>query len=255
LLKCIIPAAGEATRFLPLSMYQEKSLFYVAGKPVVRRIVDDILAGLGEVEIIITVDEKRLADFKHEFRDIYHKPVWFAPVDYSPSTVYSYMEGVLQCNVQGNHDVLLHYADSFVEGLDYQGMYNGFRTGSRKDCVLAVTKNLRHEYSEVSWDAETGIVRKFEEKPTMPAWTWTGIAFFRQDIFMQTFGRLGTDAAKLDFGKDIFPFMIQTQQAIYAYPITGRYVDCGNILGYWRFMKETEQEQAKDKELQAKTRS
>lgn len=232
-------------------MYQEKSLFYVGGKPVVRRIVDDILASMGNVDIIITVDEKRLADFKHEFRDT---KVMFAPTT-SPSTVFSYTTAYLTYPevIQVKDDVLLHYADSFVEGVDYQGMFSRFRTGSRKDCMLAITKNLRHEYSEVTWDPETDVIYNFQEKPTMPAWTWTGIAFFRQISFIEALAMLETDDVKLDFGKDIFPFMIQKQLAIYAYPITGRYVDCGNILGYWRFMKENE---AKNKEsIQTKTRS
>lgn len=233
---------------LPLSMYMEKSMLYVGGKPVVRRIVERVREAFPRQLIELVVLNKYLKDFQHEFRDI--PPVYFniVGVPYPEGTVDAYLHSTAAQAANGDPDVLLHYADT-VTDLNYNNLELAYHNSSEAiECILAVTKGITHEYSQVDFDAQNRVL-DFHEKPNLSAYTWTGIAIFDKNsiataitdhvYYGSNYGR------KMDFGRDIFPIMLNAGKNVRAYPFNGRYADCGNILSYWRLQKEAIEEASK----------
>lgn len=51
--KCIIPAAGSGTRFLPATKAQPKEMLPVVDKPVIQYLVEEAVVASGITDIII----------------------------------------------------------------------------------------------------------------------------------------------------------------------------------------------------------
>src|ERR1700690_1052023 len=67
--RLLILAGGKGERLFPFSSVIPKCLIPVAGKPCVRWIVEDALQQ-GFDDIVLCINKKDEANFKHEFRDL-----------------------------------------------------------------------------------------------------------------------------------------------------------------------------------------
>src|SRR5438105_11875887 len=219
---------------LPLSMYMEKSMLYVDGKPVIRRVVERVRKAFPKMEIYIAVLQKYLDDVFHEFRDI-HNRLNFKPIAKAVGTVRTYQE-VAPFLPPTETEILLHYADSIID-LDYKEMVQthrsiGFAASSSADCTLAVSKNLKHEYSQVNFDQKCKVY-SFQEKPNLSEYSWTGVAMLKREAVQKAINNSINllppradrpqmrDTTQLDFGNHIFPTMLAMKQEVLAYSFNG----------------------------------
>lgn len=232
-MRVFIMAGGESSRMFPFSAIQEKSLLKIGGKPIIRILTDRLLkTGICKPEeLTVCILGKHIDDFRWEFRDV--PGIKFSPkIEATGTASHYYYAAELEQKVEADEPVMIHYADCLTE-IDYEEFVDFF-LDSMKDCCIAVTKNAKHEYSEVV-STPGGYVSEFHEKPELASPTWTGIAAFRHGVIKDIvgdplFGR------KIDFGHDIFPELVKKKQ-LAAYVYEGRWVDVGTSSGY---MKERE---------------
>ena len=83
---------------------------------------------------------------------------------------------------------------------------------------------------------ETGRVKSFEEKPRNPKGNLAsmGIYVFNYSTLARVLAEDARDTSSAhDFGKNIFPKMINSSANVYAFPYGDYWVDVGTIQAYW----------------------
>lgn len=233
---CYILAGGAANRMWPFNVVMEKSLLPINGKPVVRHLVENLKKCPLIQKISIGVLDKFEANFIHEFRDIPDiKIISFPQPVGTANTVMDVIDDI-------DKFLLIHYADCVTDinytdfiytGLEYKKVWT--------DAVIAITNNVKHDYSEVVINDKTfhGLydVESFHEKPKLPTWTWSGIALINQKKFIKTLSSISKKYQDyLDIATHIFPKMIESKR-LEAYAYTGIWVDVGNLNAYMKVCK------------------
>jgi NDP-sugar pyrophosphorylase family protein len=227
-----ILAAGESSRMFPLNSIMEKSLLPVDGKPVIRHIVENLT--VPEVarhlrKITICCLEKFKKQFEHEFRDM--PSIEILPYDSPSGTFTTFMCAHPRDFVGITQWGMVHYADCMTD-IDYIDFIKNI--DPKYDGLLAVTRNVKHDYSEVLLGDEVSMllektkIMAFFEKPLIGHYTWSGIGIFKT----KALGEYFTSPLKnQDFAYDIFPKMIEKNRLV-AYPYSGYWYDCGNLNSY-----------------------
>ena len=227
-------AGGNATRSFPYSDITEKSMLPIAGKPIIRIIVERLLKSkiCMSGEITICCLGKHIQNFQHEFRDI--PGIKYSPkVDAIGTASHYYYAAEIEQKLPVDEYVMVHYADCLTD-LNYQQFATSW-SHDKVNGLLFVTKNVRHEYSEVQTyglsESTHRMVEAFVEKPKMAYNTWTGIAVFRHGAIKAAVGDriLGK---QIDFGHDVIPAILKTQGALYAYQTDDAWWDVGTAHNY-----------------------
>ena len=246
----IIMGAGEGTRMWPISTIVNKHLLKLGGKPVIRHIVDKITNNntrkwrlpansefqIYPIDITILCLQKDVKDYKWEFRDI--PEINFYPIDYNTGTATEFWEVLDRIKVK-DENALLHYGDTITD-LDYGHFMRIFKESKSMNAMIAVTENIRHDYSKVDCGTNVpgavSIVQKMEEKPLLSFPSWTGIAIFKTK-FIQEFLFKYAFPTPSDFGYDILPKLVEKGE-LYAYQYDGKWFDVGNLRSYQKLYKE-----------------
>jgi glucose-1-phosphate thymidylyltransferase len=184
-MKVIILAAGYATRLYPLTLTQPKPLLPVAGKPMVEHVLDNIAPISGIDRIYVVTNAKFAASFQ-SWADRYRATK--AKLDFTVvndgSTDDSNKLGAIGdlhlvlASEQVEDDVIVVAGDNlFSKPLSDFGRF----CREKKSPVLAVydVGDLQEvkKYNSISVDGE-GRITFFEEKPSNPVSTLTGIALY-----------------------------------------------------------------------------
>jgi NDP-sugar pyrophosphorylase family protein len=238
-------AGGLAQRMMPYSYYTEKSLLPLAGgKPIVRIIVERIRRYLGQIpasNFIFCISEKYRDHFEWEFRNEGHN--FSAKIEAIGTATHYYYAAEKEFYFGPNETVLIHYADALTE-LNYAHFLKVFEA-SGKEAMIAVTKNAKHDYSEViiqtpffddseqrcaTSPKQAVLVEKFHEKPNLTAPTWIGIVLLKHRVMQEEIGT-SLFGKKADFGYDVFPRLAEKKK-LYAYLYSGMWEDLGNLHSY-----------------------
>lgn len=136
-----------------------------------------------------------------------------------------------------NPDHVLILSGDHIYKMDYQAMLND-HIESGADCTIAVLEVPLEEASRfgiMNTDENNRIV-EFEEKPAHPKSTKAsmGIYIFKKE---KLFSYLKKDAldpsSSNDFGKNIIPTMLASNELMMAYPFKGYWKDVGTIDSLW----------------------
>src|SRR5438552_7823407 len=184
-MKVIILAAGYATRLYPLTLAQPKPLLPVAGKPMIEYVLDN-LAPIGGLDRIYVVTNAKFASHFQQWADRYpaSNPKWDFTIVNDGSTDDTNKLGALgdlHLVITREHvedDMIVVAGDNlFSEKLTDFGRY----CREKRAPVLAVydVKDLEEvrKYNSITVDQE-GRITSFEEKPSNPTSTITGIALY-----------------------------------------------------------------------------
>ena len=218
----------------PYSDIYDKSMLPIGGKPIIRIIVERLLRAKVCVqdEIIICCLGKHMDVFRHEFRDL--PGIRYSPkVDAIGTASHYYYAAEIEQHISETEDVMIHYADCLTD-LDYAKMVETRESIKATPGMIFVTKNVRHEYSEVQMLSEgDGLVHtisNFIEKPKMAYSTWTGIAIIRHAAIKDIIGNrlLGK---RIDFGHDILPTLAK-DRGLMAYQTDDAWYDAGTAHSY-----------------------
>lgn len=134
-------------------------------------------------------------------------------------------------------DYVMILSGDHVYKMDYSRMIQ-FHQEHRADVTVATLKVSLDEASRfgiVQTDSDFR-VNTFEEKPRQPKGTLAsmGIYVFNYDTLVRVLTEDAADTnSSKDFGKDIFPKMINENFRVFAYPYGEYWVDVGTIQSYW----------------------
>lgn len=234
-MKCVILAAGYATRLYPLTENFPKPLLEVAGKPILDWLIDD-MAGTGMVEEYIVISNHK---FAHIFEEWAAKKsdVTIRVIDDGTTSNETRLGAVKDIQfaieqLQLDDDLLVMAGDNL---LDFSlGEFMRYGKEKNATCVMRyyeASEARLHKTGVIEIDANDGII-SFEEKPAEPKSHWCVPAFYyytREDSHLIKKGiesGCGTDAP------GSFIAWLSGQTKVYAWEMPGRRYDIGNLESY-----------------------
>lgn len=239
----IIMGAGEGTRMWPISTMVNKHLLKLGGKPVIRIIVERIIVSFAKLSmlgnnsnIVIVCLKKDEKDYKWEFRDF--PGITFHVIEENKGTADEFYDAIKKIT-KPDYSVFLHYGDTITD-LDYGKMITDWNNAKTAHAMIAITKNLKHDYSEVHTGAQ-GMVYKIVEKPDLTVPSWTGIGIFNAGYFDKIYHNILAsqypDKGDIDFGYHLLPAMAKTGK-LWGWEYNGKYFDVGNLRSYLKLYQE-----------------
>ena len=234
-MKCVILAAGYATRLYPLTENFPKPLLEVAGKPILDWLIDD-MAGTGMVEEYIVISNHK---FAHIFEEWTAKKsdATIRVIDDGTTSNETRLGAVKDIQfaieqLQLNDDLLVMAGDNL---LDFSlGEFMRYGKEKNATCVMRyyeASEARLHKTGVIEIDANDGIL-SFEEKPAQPKSHWCVPAFY---YYTREDSRLIKKGIESGCGTDApgsFIAWLSGQTKVYAWEMPGRRYDIGNLESY-----------------------
>lgn len=243
-MKCLILAAGYATRLYPLTEKFPKPLLEVAGKPILDWLIDD-MAQMGMIDEYIIISNHK---FAHIFEDWAEKKVIGYRLKVKGEIKITVIDDGTLSNetrlgavkdiqfaieqLQLDDDMLVMAGDNL---LDFS-LAGFIKYGKEKNatCVMRyyeASEERLHKTGVIEIDS-TDRILSFEEKPAQPKSHWCVPAFYyytREDSHLVKKGIEGgcaTDAP------GSFIAWLCRQTKVYAWEMPGKRYDIGNLESY-----------------------
>lgn len=240
-MKCLILAAGYATRLYPLTENFPKPLLKVGGKPILDWLIDDIESS-GLVDEYVVVSNHKFAGHFNEWAAGRSEII---VVDDGTSTNDTRLGAVrdIQFAVDscGLDDELLVIAGDNL--LDFSLVsFISYAQKKKAACTMRyyeADENRLHKCGVVVVDGSDRIL-DMEEKPAEPKSHWCCPPFYfycREDVRRVSEGiaaGCGTDAP------GSYIAWLSTQQPVYAMEMPGRRYDIGDLASYQRVCETNE---------------
>lgn len=234
-MKCVILAAGYATRLYPLTENFPKPLLEVAGKPILDWLIDD-MAGTGMVEEYIVISNHK---FAHIFEEWAAKKsdATIRVIDDGTTSNETRLGAVKDIQfaieqLQLDDDLLVMAGDNL---LDFSlGEFMRYGKEKNATCVMRyyeASEARLHKTGVIEIDANDGIL-SFEEKPAQPKSHWCVPAFY---YYTREDSRLIKKGIESGCGTDApgsFIAWLSGQTKVYAWEMPGRRYDIGNLESY-----------------------
>ena len=187
--KCIIPAAGSGTRFLPATKALPKEMFPIVNKPVMQILVEEALSiGCEEIIIITWRNKRAIEDHFDANIELEQKLEEAWKIDYLEEVKkvnnlanfvyvrqpYPLWDGdaILRAkNLIGNEPFLVLFWDDIVDG-KFTASQQLLKAFDRKNSSVIATVNVPKDEIENYWIIESNqndnvfVVNKFLEKPS-----------------------------------------------------------------------------------------
>lgn len=242
-MKCIILAAGYATRLYPLTENFPKPLLDVKGKAIIDWLIED-LDSLGEIsEFIIVSNHKFMEHFEKWQKDCdYHAQVTVIDDGTTDNAnrlgaVKDIVYAIESCDVKD--DIVVLAGDNLTD-FSLKGFVDYFKS-KQSTCIM------RHYEPEVEKLRRTGVITidendkvlAMQEKPAEPMSHWAVPPFYIYgaedlDKIKQA---VNEQVCNVDAPGDFIAWMC-TQSDVYAYEMPGGRYDIGNLESY-RKIQET----------------
>lgn len=238
-MKCILLAAGYATRMYPLTKNFPKPLLEVGGSTILDRLIDDLRAG-GLVDEFIVITN-------HKFAEIFagwaqKKPYAVTVIDDGTCTNETRLGAVRDIRLaleqkEIREDVLVLAGDNV---LDFSlCRFVEFALEKNTSCVMChkETDLIRQQKTAIITVDDTNRITSYEEKPLVPKGDLAVPPFYfykAQDI-----GRV-PEALSDGCGYDApgsFAAWLSRKTSMHAFPMPGKRYDVGSIEGYENIKK------------------
>lgn len=233
-MKCLILAAGYATRLRPLTDNFPKPLLEVGGKPILDWILDDLRSS-AEVDGYIVVTNHRFASIFEEWAD--GRPEEITVVDDGTSTNETRLGAVK--DIQFALEATGHKGDLLVIAgdnlLDFSlGMFVEYALGKGTSCVMRYfepSEERLHKCGVLEVD-ENGLILGMEEKPSEPKSHWACPPFYfykKEDA-----GRI-PEAIASGCGTDAPGSLVawlSSKVPVHAMEMPGKRFDIGDLKSY-----------------------
>lgn len=234
-MKCLILAAGYATRLYPLTENFPKPLLEVGGKPILDWLIDD-MAQTGLVDEYIVISN-------HKFAHIFEE--WAAKND---KVVIRVLDDGTTCNenrlgavrdiqfaieqLQLDDDLLVMAGDNL---LDFSlGDFVSYASEKKATCMMRYYEAdgaRLHKCGVVEVDADDRVL-SMEEKPAEPKSHWCAPAFY---CYTKDDSRLIKEGIESGCGIDApgsFIAWLAARSKVYAWEMPGKRYDIGNLASY-----------------------
>lgn len=233
-MKCLILAAGYATRLRPLTDNFPKPLLKVGGKAILDWLVEDI-ASAGAVDGFVVVTNHKFAGHFEEWAS--GRPERITVVDDGTSTNETRLGAVrdILCALEktGTDDDLLVIAGDNL--LDFSlGKFIGYFKAKGTSCVMRYgepSEERLHKCGVLEIDGDDRVIG-MEEKPAEPKSHWCCPPFYcytRNDA--SRIGEAIADGCGTDAPGSLVAWM-SAHSVVHAMEMPGRRFDIGNLESY-----------------------
>lgn len=233
-MKLVILAAGYATRLYPLTLTQPKPLLEVAGRPMIDRVVDNLLS-IDEIDEVYVVSNQKFAghfeSWASKRKDPQGRPIIVLNDGSLNENDRLGATGDLWFAInekQIDDDLIVVAGDNlFSQSLELFGDY----CREANAPVLGVYDVGRFEstkkYSEVHADMN-GQITSFEEKPEAPSTTMIGIALYYYPRNVLPAIKQFIDGGNNPDQPGRLIQWLYPRQAVYTWSIPGIWYDIGS---------------------------
>ena len=225
-MKAVIVAGGIGERLRPITNNMPKPMVGVKGKPILLHIINlfkkngvtDFIIALCYLPNIVTDffgdGTKFGVNIKYTYEDP-QKPLGTA--------------GAISLAEDLIDDTFIVTSGDILRDLDVRKMINFHKKNKAFATLNIYERESKGAKSKVLMDKKNRIT-KFIERPKVSElkddFIWVNGSFY---IFESEIFKLIPKGKKSDFGKDIFPKVINMGKRIFAYPSKGYLVDIGNL--------------------------
>ncbi len=234
-MKCIILAAGYATRLYPLTENYPKPLLPVGGKPIIEWLIDDIKSSVDE--FVIVSNHKFVSHFNDWVTEnIARIGSRIRVIDDGTSTNETRLGAVkdieLTVNMVGESDYLVMAGDNV---LDFSLIpFVAFAIEKGTSCVMCHEEERLEalQKTAVITTDESGLITSYEEKPMSPRGTLAVPPFYyyrASDI--TRIGEALEDGCGFD-APGSFAAWLSRQTPMHAWKMTGGRHDIGDMKSY-----------------------
>lgn len=244
-MKCIILAAGYATRLYPLTENFPKPLLTVAGKTIMNRLCDDVNS-TGYVDEIIVVSNHK---FINNFNDWKNETEKYSDIKISiiddGSTSNDNRLGAVKdiaytiemCNIKD--DILVLAGDNVLDFSIKE--FIEFYLKNKTTCIMC------HDEPSIEKLRKTGVVCiqdngkviSMQEKPMNPMSHWAVPPFYiyPESVLECIINRVNESDVKVDAPGEFIEWFCRNYE-VYAYKMPGNRYDIGDIESYESVNKE-----------------
>jgi glucose-1-phosphate adenylyltransferase len=129
-------------------------------------------------------------------------------------------------------ELVLVLAGDHIYKMDYRPFIDLHRSsGAEVTCaVRTVPLEEAHRFGILEVDAG-GRVTAFVEKPPNPTSNLVSMGVY---VFSWPFLREVLSPERVDFGRDLLPWLVESARRVYAYEFKGYWQDVGTVEAYWR---------------------
>ena len=241
-MKCLILAAGYATRLYPLTENFPKPLLKVCEKSILDWLVDDLVETT-DIDEFVVISNHKFATHFEEWKNNKEKTRFYeiTVIDDGTSTNESRLGAVkdIQLAVEKlklTDDLLVMAGDNV---LDFSlSKFVEFAKKKDTSCVMC------HEENELKKQQKTAIITvdkndlitSYEEKPKEPKSTLASMGiyvFSWEKLRKYLIENENANTGSKDFGKDIIPAMLANDERLFAYEFEGYWKDVGTLDSLW----------------------
>lgn len=230
-MKCLILAAGYATRLYPLTENFPKPLLCIQGKPILDWLIEDMDSS-GLIDEYVVISNHKFAHHFHIWANLL--PQQITVLDDGTTSNETRLGAVRDIQfaidkLNLDDDLLVIAGDNLLDFSLTKFIDYALNRGT--SCIMRYFESSRNKLqnSGVVTVGEDDLVLKLEEKPVMPESNWCCPAFYfyrKKDIALVSeciLAGCGTDAP------GSFIAWLASQTRIYAMEMPGRRFDIGNL--------------------------
>lgn len=241
-MKCIILAAGYATRMYPLTENFPKPLLEVKGKAILDWIVEDLDRTGAITELIVISNHKFIQHFTEWSKNAAYQMKITVLDDGTVcnekrlGAVRDIAFAVRACNVQ--EETLVLAGDNLMD-FSMKGFLD-FYAGKQASCIMC------HYEKDIAKLQKTGVIRiaddgrvlDMQEKPREPQSNWAVPPFYiysKEDLEKILYA-VDKKCCNVDAPGDFIAWLCR-QNTVYAYKMPGKRFDIGSLEGYEEIKK------------------
>lgn len=240
-MKCIILAAGYATRLYPLTRNKAKSLLEVAGQPILNYILDKVEKVQEIDEIFIVTNDRFIADFE-EWSNSYQGNKKVIVVNDQTTSNENRLGAIADIQYvleqyTFEDDLMVLAGDNLFdfELTDFVRFYHKVNADSITTHPLHNVEDMKR--TGIIEIDEDGAVTSFEEKPEIPKSNLAAPPFYLyKAATLPLFNQYLAEGNDPDAPGNFIPWLIKRKK-VYAYLFVGFRYDIGNLESYQRVQK------------------
>ncbi len=233
-MKCLILAAGYATRLYPLTENFPKPLLKVQGKPILDWLLEDI-NGAGIVDQYAVITNHKFANHFRQWAAAH--PFSITVLDDGTETNETRLGAVrdIQFAIDSlglNEDLLVIAGDNLLD-FSLQGFIR-YAQDKKTTCIMRyweADRNKLHKTGVAEVD-DSGLVTGMEEKPSDPKSNWCIPPFYIYKVADVPLVKKGIESHCGVDAPGSFIAWLCTQTTVHAYQMPGQRFDIGNLDSY-----------------------
>jgi len=236
-MKCLILAAGYATRLYPLTENYPKPLLDVSGKSIIDWLIDD-LEQTGQIDGYVIVSNHKFIKHFEQWKENHPHREKLTLLD-DGSTENANRLGAVRdiafavSSVPVEEDLLVLAGDNLLD-FSLQGFLDYFRE-KQATCVMRHFEpdKAKLRRTGVASVAEDGHILEMEEKPEEPKSSWAVPPFYlyRKEDLPKLLQGVKDEVCNLDAPGSFICWMCGVTE-VYAYEMPGRRYDIGGLASY-----------------------